>query len=265
MTKPKIHFACMFGVEYELDIMPYWTGHYTGFHFDSYHAFLHKEDGRISPDIQIEFKNLGFTIECIAGPQGNGNLRRLILGFYASTLPPEDFLVIADADEYQSMPDTNNVRDLMVGKDHVVLGPDRPTPLDYYGLLSHYDIIGGFLIDRYATRLEACYSDPFHQYPYEEPWTGKIQHNFTPAFLRRSEWLDTRRTKILAARAGYQTSYAGCHCMHLVPSEAKIMEDCKVYHFAWRESAKRKMAVKTYFTPENLREINLPEPVGAFV
>lgn len=229
----------MFGVEYDLDLFPFWARYYLDMKLDSYKVFLHKEDGKIGGDIKSEFKNAGFTIECIDGPQSNGILRKLLLGYYASQLPPDDFLVTADADEFQRNPSYGN--------------PE--TPPDYRRLLVNYDIITGFLVDRYSIRLEACHNDPFEQYPEEEPFTRDTYKNFTPPFLRKTEWSQTRRNKILAAHCGDEVSYAGSHCLMSVPATARIAEDFRVMHFAWRDSAKAKLSVKTYFTPENLNEI----------
>jgi len=225
----KIHFACLFGVEYEIDLMPFWTKHWLDKKFDSYKVYLHKEDGKIGREIQQEFRDLGFSVECLDGPHSNGNLRRVALGYYAGTLPPRDFLVLADADEF--------------------------CKIDFRPALQEYDLITGFMVDRYTSRLEGCYCDPFEQYPEEEPFTKEILKNFTPPYLRQSEWPYTRRTKILAARAGDDSTYAGSHCMKSLDARAKILEDQKVYHFAWRESAKRKLAVKSYYDADNLSEI----------
>jgi hypothetical protein len=41
----------------------------------------------------------------------------------------------------------------------------------------------------------------------------------------------------------------------MVSSNARILPDQKVIHFAWRESARKKVAVKSYFSEKNLDEI----------
>lgn len=232
----------MFGVEYDLDIFPFWARYYLDMNFDSYHLFLHRENGSIGRDIKKEVLDRGFTYDCADGPQANGMLRRLLLGNYASQLPANDFLVVADLDEFHSNPETS-------------AGCTIPKLPEYRTLLSKYDIVSGFLCDRYAYRLEACYENPFYQYHREEFFEQKIFNNFTPDFLRSTVWPDTRRTKILAARAGYDVAYAGSHCLTTIPSNAKVIDGYHVHHFAWRESAKRKTAVKTYYTSENLREV----------
>jgi hypothetical protein len=231
MSALKIHFACLFGVDYETDILPYWLKHYAAMKLDSYKVFLHREAGRISDTLIGTFRNAGFDVECITGvPHSNGLLRMTALENYAASLPKDDFLVTADADEF-----------------HMI---------DYWEALHKYDIVMGYLVDHYSSLgLEACRMDPFRQYPHEEPFTRELLKNFTPPFLRKTAWLVTHRTKVMAARAGEEVFYSGSHSMKVTPFDAVVLADQKVHHFAWREASRRKLAVKSYFTRENLDEI----------
>lgn len=234
--KTKIHFACLFGVDYELDLMPYWVEHWASHHLDSYKVFLHRETGVIDSSIVDFFRKAGFSVECVGGPHSNGLLRGAALGNHAANLPPEDFLVTADADEY-----------------HL---------LNYHDILPGYDVVTGFLVDRYGMEMTACVKDPFEQYDHEEPFTREVIKNFTPPFLRSTQWPYTMRTKILACRAGNDSTYMGSHCMKSISSDARILKDQKVYHFAWRKSAAEKAVVKSYYKKENVKEIfglNVPE------
>jgi hypothetical protein len=248
----KIHFACLFGVDYELDFLHCWSKHYTDMRLDSYKVFLHREKGSIGQSIINEFKHLGFSVEIAPeGFHGNGTLRKLILSNYASSLPSEDFLVTADADELQCV---------------YQQPPGHPVAVapDYRELLQHYDIISGFMVDRYSSSLQECHEDPLVQYPYEELFTGEILKNFTPPYLQKTSWPFTRRTKILASRAGYNVAYEGSHCLLDTPLDASIASDYKVLHFAWRESARRKVSIKSYYTRENLNEVyegSIPENI----
>lgn len=237
----------MFGVDYEMDLLPFWGQYYLDMGLDSYKIFLHKETGEVGENIRQEFKHLGFSIETVGGPQGNGVLRKLVLGHYAGTLPPDDILITADADEFQCYP-------------QVSCGTDTPLhsklkPPDYRNLMKSFDVIMGFMQDRYADRLESCYKNPFHQYPHVESYTRDILKAFTPPFLRKTVWPVTRRTKILAAPAGSLVAFEGSHAFLCVPGGARIADDFRVVHFAWRESAKHKAVVKSYFNHENLDEI----------
>lgn len=225
----KKHFAALFGVDYEQDILPYWLVHWIDKRFDSYTVYLHRETGSIEERLVKLFQRNGWTVHLLDGSHRDGGLRGEVLSRFAASLPPDDFLITADADEF-----------------HLV---------DYDKVLGEYDIVRGFMSDYYGYVLEACHRDPFDQYMFQEEFTGEYLKNFSPPFMRKSEWKHTKRTKILAARAGYNVAYAGSHCMLEVPINAKILENQLVHHFAWRESAKSKLAVKSYYTEENLREV----------
>lgn len=253
----KIHFASLFGVDYEQDFMHYWLRFYLDRSFNSYMIFLHREKGEVDPALVAEFRNHGFKVKTCGGPQGNGKLRKLLLEDYAKTLPPEDFLVTADADEIQCVPSVCVPDTMMYGKDSYVIGQDEPDPIDYQVALSHYDILSGFMVDRFSFELEesSLHENPFVQYPFEEPYTRDILKSFTPFFLKKTSWPFTRRTKILAARAGSDCGYEGSHCMYSTAQTARVHEEYRVMHFAWRESARYKAVVKSYFSEANLNEI----------
>lgn len=250
---PKIHFASLFGVDYELDLLYPWLSYYKNMEFDSYKIFLHREQGEIGSDVLRQFKMLGVDVERLGGPQGNGMLRKIVLGQYAASLPADDFLVTADADEFQSCPVANG-HDHSGGTDYVK-GVADPISPDYRKLFQKFDLVTGFMVDRYTLRLEAACGWPFAQYPFEEPFTKEYLKAFTPPYMRKTAWPHTRRTKILGGRCGYEIGYEGSHCALSLPSDVKITEDFRVYHFAWRESAKRKAVVKSYYNMENLEEI----------
>jgi len=63
-----IHFAVLYGVDYELDLFPWWIEHYRNMRFDSYKVFLHREEGNI-PDYVIDlFRKEGYeTLHCSTG------------------------------------------------------------------------------------------------------------------------------------------------------------------------------------------------------
>lgn len=237
MKNHKIHFACLFGVDYELDLAPWWINHWLSHNLDFYQIYLHREEGTVNPSVVAMFRDAGFHVTCVNGPHSNGILRRETLGRYALNMNPDSFLVTADADEFHQLAD-----------------PDGE-PLRYRDALQRYDIITGFMFDHYGDRLEACNRQPFAQYPFTEEFTGEHLKNFTPPFLRTTEWPLTRRTKVLACRAGEKLSYMGSHCMESVSMNSKILDNQKVHHFAWRESAARKVVVKPYYKSENLKEI----------
>lgn len=241
----KIHFASVFGVLYDMDLAYWWTRYYLDMELDSYTVFLHAENLSDVTDLhQRIFKDSGFNVKVCDGPYCDGMVRKLCLEHLAHTLPPEDFLVTADADEFQA-------------------GPHNE-PLQYRKLEQNYDVISGFLIDRYSSSLDKCAGNPFEQYFDEEDFTGQAIRDFSPPYLRETVWPLTRRTKILAARCGSNVAYIGSHCMKEISSNTRIAENYKVLHFCWRESARRKMAIKSYYSKQNISESfngHIPEDI----
>jgi hypothetical protein len=240
-----IHFASLFGVDFDMDLFPFWTQYYLSQEFDSYTVFLHRERGNV-PLVFVEaFRGLGFEVELYTNcSHGNGFLRKYVFENFVKKLPPNDFIVTADADEFQRTPNDD--------------------PPKYREILRNYDCMVGFMQDYYEENLNPCVMDPFLQYPFKEEFTKEVLKNFTPPFLRASAWPLTRRTKILACPVSYKLAYMGSHCFYELGARTRILEDCHVAHFAWRESARLKTAVKTYYTKENLNEMfggNVPEPI----
>lgn len=241
---PKIHFACLYGVDYDMDLLLWWADYYLSMKLDSYTLFLNSQKHGYDVPKQIRdlFRGMGFRIHIVVGPVCDGVLRNIVLGRYASTLPPEDMLVTADDDEFQCSqrccPESRSTLE----------------PPDYRSLEQSFDIITGFMQDRYGSRIEACRSDPLEQYPFEEPFTGKLRNNFIPPFCS-GEWELLRRYKILACRAGYPVNFIGSHAMTEISSRARIVEEFKILHFCWREGSRSKMAEKTFFNAENLQDV----------
>jgi len=232
----KIHFAALIGVDYDLDLAPYWTRYYLDRRFDSYTAILHRENGDIPAGIQADYRNAGFRVLCADGPFSIGCQRSVRLNNLADNLPPDDMLVTADADEFQSL--------------------KCDSPLDYRYFCNRYDILHGLHEDRYTLTLENCYSDPFSQYTLVEEYTGEHIKRIVTPFLDVNKSPELIRTKILAAKAGAPVEYKGSHCMKYVASNANIFYDCKVIHFAWRENVASKNALKPYFSMDNLKQLH---------
>lgn len=233
----KIHFAVFFGVDYDLDLFPYWQRYYRDMRLDSYTAFLHSEVSVPHTTSKL-FSDCGFNPVPVIDAYNNGRLQGLILNEYASKLPEEDVLVVADADEFHCVPDT-------------VSRATAGNPPDYRELFEKYDIISGFLCDRYTEEgFTECNAYPFNQYPLEEPFNKFVFKNYAPPFIENYSGPSLRRTKILASRCGYKVYRNGSHQMAEVPSEAAIDENYKVLHFAWRKGSENKMKIKSYYDKE---------------
>jgi hypothetical protein len=241
----KIHFAAVVGVEYDLDLAPWWIPYYINRKLDSYTVFLHREKGLIPESAVKMYADAGFTVKCINGPYNDGLVCAVVMDNFARNLPPEDFLVIADGDEFQAMPDG--------------------VPIPYRSCCLMHDVIHGLFEERYSSSLVNCVEDPFVQYQEVEPYTGEYYKTFAPPYLSAHEWPPTMRSKILAARAGEQIRFRGTHALYEMKASADVMFGCRVVHFAWRESAARKFALKSYYEKESIRWAfngKMPENLG---
>jgi hypothetical protein len=113
----------------------------------------------------------------------------------------------------------------------------------------------GFLVDRYTDDFEVCDRDPFLQYQDKEEYTAEFMKTFTPPWLRKTSWPLTRRSKVLMSKVSVGVAFEGSHICYEIAATDRVLTDFRIEHFAWRESAKQKIAVKSYFTQENLAEV----------
>lgn len=221
------HFISVIGVDYDLDLAPYWIKHYAPCDFDTRTVFLHRETGGVPQStVNLYVKN-GFTVHCIDGPYSGGIVGAAYMENFIRNLPGTDFVTVADADEFQTMRDGSLI--------------------PYKVLCRDYDILHGLFEERYADTLSVCEDDPFIQYPHVEPYTGDYLKAFCPPYLDHIEWPWVYRCKIIAARANEQYRFYGMHTIENIKQRTKIMFGLKVIHFAWREGAKRKLAKKDWY------------------
>jgi hypothetical protein len=238
----RIHFVSFFGVDYDMDLMPYWYYWYRDRHFDSYTVFLHRYPDEVGSFDVDTFKLHGFDVKIAPNvPYRDGRLQNTVLTNFVRTLPKEDFVVVADADEFQCQPGTI-------------------VPIDYRKALLSVDMLSGYLCDFYGEHLDACTEDPFKQYPYTEPVENNILGNFHPPQVKAGPWPLTRRTKILAARVNQGVDYSGSHAMCEGLSTSRIDSGpYRVVHFPWRASFTKKIIEKSYFKTSLCREMGANE------
>ena len=242
----KIHFVSFYGVDFDMDLLPYWCHWYRDRKFDSYTVFLHRyPDKVLEYDIEA-FRLHGFDVRIApCKPYTDGHIQKTILSPFASSLPQEDFLVVADADEFQC-------------------SPESILPINYRKALKEYDMLFGGLCDFYGNSLEECLTDPFLQYPHMEPNEGALQSSFTPPWMpgadaqalpgcltwsmkKDNPWPATRRTKILAARCGAGVDFSGSHGTLEGSTNIKVDFGYRVAHCPWIASVTKKMLAKSYY------------------
>lgn len=222
----KNHFVSVIGVDYDLDLAPYWIRHYQTRGFDTMTVFLHREAGEIDKSVQDMYRNAGFTVFCIDGPYSGGIVGAFHLRNFIKNLPESDFVTVADADEFQVMSDGS--------------------PIPYKALCEEYDVLHGLFEERYADSLSVCMEDPFTQYQHVEPYTGDYLKPFCPPYLKHIQWPHVYRCKIIAARAGEAYRFYGMHSVNELQHDSRILFGLKVIHFNWREGAALKIAKKEW-------------------
>lgn len=223
----KHHFVSVIGVEYDLDLAPFWIKYYKERAFDTYTVFLHREKGQIPQIVQDMYLKEGFTVRCINGPYNGGIAGAFHMEIFIRALPPEDFVTVADADEFQA--------------------DENGAPIEYKKLCGEYDVLHGLFEERYGDRLDKCDKDPFVQYPHREPFTGHYFKKFCPPYLDHIDWPCVYRCKIIASRASEAYRFYGMHSLSNVSSNSKILFGLKVVHFAWREGAAQKAMKKSWY------------------
>lgn len=221
------HFVSVIGVDYDLDLAPYWIKHYVEREFDTYTVFLHREQGDVPEHAVNMYKAAGFIVHCIGGAYTGGIVGAFHLETFIRNLPKEDFVTVADADEFQCMADGS--------------------PIPYKALCGEYDIMHGLFEERYSGSLSVCVKNPYEQYNHVEPYTGMFFRSFCPPYLDHIEWPCVYRCKIVAARAGEPYRFHGMHAIATIKPDARILYGLKVVHFAWREGAARKLSKKSWY------------------
>lgn len=230
---PKIHFAALVGVEVDADILPWWLSHYFAMHLDSYTVFLHESlDENLNNGVEACFQAYDFRVvrvpesalredkEWSGCPDG---VRRTLIGNFARSLHPQDFLITADGDEIQEWTET-------------------PREAVSRGV----KIMSGLLVDRFDDTLHAPYprKSLSESYPSEHPNLH--------SFFKRTP---LTQTKICMAPASYPVEYSGSHDLTLgekFPANCIVSGPIRVLHFRWRESAVKRVKGRKYWKDDEI-------------
>ena len=230
-----IHFASFYCPDLDRDLLDAWLAYYLSMRFESYTVFLNTrqlhEENLFT--VRDRMKQSGVSVRVAIGPFNDGQLQSEVLREFSGTLPKDDFLVIADSDEFQTV------------------------PRNAYG---GYDVTRGVLVDRYADALIDAVTEPGRPvdcvsglealYPHAGNIEELIRQDLPPQYC--NGWACTKREKICCTRAGYDVSYTGSHGFHpdfektILPS---LRVDPVVYpvnHYTWRSGILRRMLGRSY-------------------
>lgn len=227
----KIHFASLFSVDFDMDLISHWICHYIKFDFDSYHITLNTQRRNFEAMDFAEkaFRSAGFTVSRNTGIFNAGELRKNVMNLYRSSLYENDILITADSDEFQELPS------------------------DFKYLAGKYDVTAGMLVDRYDDTLHNAETTiPIEsQYPYSGDMEKIIMKEYK---LDNSSWVKMNKNKIISSRVKIPVAFGGSHCVY--PDYLKIYtvapEIYNVFHYTWRNSIIERMCGKPYFSAANV-------------
>jgi hypothetical protein len=223
----RIHFASLFGVDLDRDIISPWSRHYLSMGYDSYTVFLHTVDisSAAYEFARFSFKMSDFTVCNAPQEPYTVQMQTAIFEDFSKSLPPDDYLVIADSDEFHTT---------------------GTLPENFRGLILSCDMLCGTLIDRWNNTLREF--DPKlslgSQYPYSGDLFSILQKESDAPDKQR--WWKPNRNKILAARAGMPVAYQGSHCLNEQVTDVTTKSGCVVNHFSWRNNALDRLKTKFY-------------------
>lgn len=231
----KIHFVSFFGIDLDWDLFDRWREHYDKFGFDDYMVLLHTES-----DLDAQKKKFyrDYVQSCAgwsAGFCGVGEkywdadkigtiMKAGAIEAYVNKFPEDDFIVVADSDEFQDMP-AQYYRDVILAN-HVVQGE---------------------LVDCYGDALESANNS----LPLDElyPHRGQLE------VMNYRRAIPMNRTKIMAHSRRVRVLYQGQHAYLPVDFPLKVSAGHDVLHYTYRENLPWRMASRAYYTPDTIQAV----------
>lgn len=246
-----VHFTSLFGVDFDFDLLPFWINHYQKFNFDRYHIHLHSRKNNVDKlhDSMEMLDRAGFDYEIVESSKyylgstveldPSSTLRQLVIDHFFKNIPPSDFVVVADSDEFHQM------------------------PCNYKDILTNYDYVFGELVDKYDTILHAAYPDIPVELQYRH--TGDVHAIVRQLHKPSSDsWFYLHKTKILACRASIPVNNVGSHNLlgeligtarkdlYNILDEMDGVKPIAVHHYTWRDSIIDRMCDRPYYTAEQI-------------
>lgn len=230
-----IHFCSLVCPDYDADLLDHWCRHYMKYGFDSYRIYLHSpfDNYRLLHETKERIATFDFDVKILPHDKfGNGSLRTSVVVERMKELDKNDFMVVADSDEFQDVPD------------------------DYRYIANTCDYLKGAHVDAYDKTLhDACNGIPlFLQYPLRGNVEAEVLKTVDIKSLQR--WPRVKKNKILCCRIKYPVALAGSHDLLPIPQGCDIPQpypqNFDVLHYTWRSSIIKRMAGKDYFHAEHI-------------
>jgi len=192
-----VRFASLFGLRYDLDLLPHWLNHYRVFGFDKYDVWVDPAGVDEKTHLYAEgmFRRHGYSIHNIGGEFRDGCMRIRALQPLYDSISEKDFLVTADSDEF-----------------HTIVNDNR----EYRRIVESYDAVCGNLIDRWGDGMYDA--SPHHSLEKQYPKEGDLHAlvriamgNKIDEMRRFGSAPDMFSQKIMACRGGLPLSLGGSH------------------------------------------------------
>lgn len=253
-AQSKIIFASLFGIHYDADLAIPWVNHYKQFDINEFIIFLHSKNDN---DIKLKefkkfFESHKFKAHIVNEmPEFNqkfydGGLRKRVLTAINKSIDYNDYLITADSDEFQQIPDS------------------------YRESVNSKDILCGVLVDRYTDKLKKYNPDlPLEtQYPLKGDVSERVYEIADKRFFKIFNWVSN--DKIIMAHGKMPVAFGGSHRMY-DGYENKFTYANKdnpipINHYRWRENVIDRMAQRKYNKAIHIwyymQFFNVPDPVN---
>ena len=233
----KLHFACLFGLSYDRDLLGHFLAHYKDIPFESSMLFFH---GDYDKDVFEQTRDAGFNATFVNGEFRDGTLRSMVLRPFCTSLPKGDKVMIVDSDEFVSIQS------------------------DFMDAVADNDVVTGTLWDRYSDRLHPA--DPDIPLSLQYCYTG----DFYKVIAKCEGNVAGVRRKVITCNTELEINLIGSHYLmceirdkfrnpdsHIArihkpmdnhPDLKYHTRRIPIMHYSFRDSIIERMGGKSYFT-----------------
>lgn len=233
-ARPKIHFAALVSVALDSEMLPWWIPHYQALLLDSYTVFLHTCGDpwrdKIAADLLRRERFIvqplhPDAVKTCGTPGAPDGLRKSCMEFFSSISDENDFLITADADEFQEW---------------------RESPRE--AVARGVSVVLGRLVDCYDENLHAplVHQTLANSYPYR---AEDLASHFNSFRLNQK--------KICMAPMKYPLEYSGSHEPRPGASlpPGVVTGPIDVLHYRWRANALDRVRGRSYWPDAALEKM----------
>lgn len=243
----KIHLITLMATNLDADILGHWIDHYNQLELFRKTVFIHEELSSRQCIEQLE--DNGFRTSLIAiPPRGyiedrgsksraisrNAESRSHVMEGYSMAVPPNEYILSVDSDEFQQWPDNDIIKIMMHGQIHSM---------------------DGQLIDCFDNVLKSAVPNiPLDvQYPKR---ATQLEYNLYPNMHNTAK---LALGKICCHRNDIRIEYGGSHKVMAMPNRLKgcfrSRAGLEVLHYKWRANARERLLTKPWYTENTVDNV----------